>query len=231
MLDGFLALFLLAAVGQAPAAAAVDACSTANIEIDEKAGPLGQKKGGPRSSPRGAQFGGGFYPVRSKLAPPPASQAPLQLIITARELVPPGQPIKMAMRFVNRSQNPQIVLRPNDGTLQHLRFPHYDLFLRNVKSGQVYRWAFVGNANREINVTREQDHVEIVPGAARDDVVLEWGGYLPDPIIGVSADYELWMEYRFCGYEKRGLPIGRDVEMPGVFKGTIVSNRALIHVH
>lgn len=217
-----LALCLLGTGGQASATAEVDACSAATVEIDEKAGPLGQKQSGGRY---------GFYPVRGKLATPPASTAPLVLIITAAELVPPDQKFKLTLRFVNRSPSPQIVLRPSDGSLEHLRFPHYDLFLRNLKTGRVYRWAAVGNRDRRLEVTREQDHAAIVPGAARDDIVLEWGGYLPDPTIAVAADYEMWMEYRFCGYEKRGISIGRDVEMPGVFKGTIVSNRALIHVH
>lgn len=187
--DGLLGLCLLAFGGQTAPAAEVDACSAATVEIDEKAGPLGGNEGTRRSGPKAAQLGGGhgFYPVRGKLAPPSVSKAPLELFITTRELSSPGQPIKLALRFVNRSQSPQIVLRPNDGTLEHLRFSHYDLFLRNLATGRVYRWASVGNASRKIRVTREQDHVEVAPGAERDDVVLKWGGHLPDPTLARGA--------------------------------------------
>jgi hypothetical protein len=217
-------------------AAAVPGCDEedAGSQLDVEAGPLGQKQKVARTNLMNARFdgGSGFYPLRGKADPGPPSDGPLQLSLIGPERVGRNQPLRLALRFHNRDKanRPLTVLRPNDGSLEHMRQPHYDLFLRDEGSGRVYRYAFVGGRCGNVNPTRPEDHVEIPPATTRSDVVNGWADYLTSARISVTGRYRLWLRYRFCSYESRGLPLGKDTRRPDVFLGVAVSSPVFVEV-
>lgn len=215
-------------------AAAVPGCGEEDADgaLDLDAGPLGAKQKVARTNVMNARFDGGFgfYPLRAKAEPGPASDGPLRLTLSGPERLKKDQPLRLSLRFRNSTARPLTVLRPNDGSLEHMRQPHYDLFLRDEGSGRVYRYAFVGGRCGNVNPTRPEDHVELAPGSERGDVVNGWADYLASARIGAPGRYRLWLRYRFCGYEGRGLPLGADVRRSDAFRGVAVSSPVYVEI-
>ena len=156
--------------------AAIPGCGEEGADgaLDLDAGPLGAKQKVARTNVMNARFDGGFgfYPLRAKADPGPASDGPLRLTLSGPERIKPeplkkDQPLRLSLRFRNVTARPLTILRPNDGSLEHMREPHYDLFLRDEGSGRVYRYAFVGGRCGNVNPTRPEDHVELAPGSER----------------------------------------------------------------
>ncbi|MFO0575918.1 MAG: hypothetical protein U1A78_18115 [Polyangia bacterium] len=200
--------------------------------LDLDAGPLGAKQKVARTNVMNARFDGGFgfYALRAKADPGPASDGPLRLTLSGPERLKKDQPLRLTLRFRNPTVRPITILRPNDGSLEHMREPHYDLFLRDEGSGRVYRYAFVGGRCGNVNPTRPEDHVELAPGSERGDVVNGWADYLSSARIGAPGRYRLWLRYRFCSYQGRGLPLGKDVRRSDTFRGVAVSSPVFVEV-
>lgn len=250
---GFLPLLCVAAADQAPPPSSVQiegvttpaaatpkqdepawlqggGCDSAEPQIDPKGKLLGAQVSLRHRNLMAPNFAGGtgFYPLADKVEPGPANDALLQLRISGPSKLAAGKPLKLGLQFHNRTGQPIVVLRPNDGSLEHMRYPYYDLFLQDEKSGQVYRWAFQGGRCGNINPTKREDHVVIDPGSDRADVALSWADYLKSAPIPSRGTYRVWVAYRFCGYESRGLHLGKDQQMSGVFRGSVVSNALLM---
>lgn len=172
--------------------------------------------------------GAGFYPLEGKVEPDPPNDAMLRLWISGPSKLAPGKPLQLGVHFRNRTQQPLVVLRPNDGSVEHMRYPHYDLFLQDEASGQTYRWAYQGGRCGNINATKRKDHVVIAPGSERADVDVSWADYLKSAALPSRGTYRVWVVYRFCGYESRGIPLSKAEQLSGVFKGVVVSNSLLI---
>jgi hypothetical protein len=172
-------------------------------------------------------FGGGsaFYLVDG--SPPPARRGPdpvLELRLAGHTTRRSGQPLELSLSFENRSRGPLVVLRPLDGSLEHLREPHYDLYLRDEGDGAVYRWAFVGGRCGNVNPITADDLVALAPGESRDDVINGWARHLRRASIARPGRYSAWVVYRSCGDHTHGLALGPDAPTASVHLGQHVSN-------
>lgn len=207
-------------------------CESPVADFDVQSKPFGARVPVRKANIMSPEFDGGhgFYPMKTRPAPGPKNDAMLQLELTGPSKISTGKPIKLHISFRNQTKQSLVVLRPNDGSLEHMRYPHYDLYLSDDASGKVYRYAYKGGRCGNINRTKAEDHVSIPAGGQRADVVAEWGNYLSDALIAQRGNFHVWVEYRFCGYESRGIPLGKDVYQPGVWKGAVSSNALAIEV-
>jgi hypothetical protein len=215
-----------------PAFIAGGGCESPAADFEKDGKPFGQRVPVRKSNIMSPAFEGGhgFYPLQTNPAPGPKNDAMLQLVLTGPSKVSTGKPLKLHVGFRNQAKQPLVVLRPNDGSLEHMRYPHYDLYLAEDASGKVYRYAYKGGRCGNINRTKREDHVPVSAGSERADVVADWGDYLASAMIPHRGNFHVWVEYRFCGYESRGIPLGKDDYLPGVWKGAVSSNALAIEV-
>lgn len=207
-------------------------CESPAADFDLQGATFGQRVPVRKSNIMSPEFGGGhgFYLLKTSPAPGPKNDAMLQLVLTGPSKVSTGKPLKLHVEFRNQANQPLVVLRPNDGSLEHMRYPHYDLYLADDANGKVYRYAYKGGRCGNINRTTREDHVSVSTGGQRADVVNGWGSHLENAVIAQRGKFHVWVEYRFCGYESRGIPLGKDVYQPGVWKGAVSSNALAIEV-
>ena len=94
----------------------------------------------------------GFYAVSGSVPPPSTVEGgALALELAGPVKRSPAQELELRLTFHNRSRLPLTVVRPLDGTLEHMRDPGYDLYLRDESNGKLYRWAFVGGRCGNVN--------------------------------------------------------------------------------
>ncbi|HJL14026.1 MAG TPA: hypothetical protein RMH99_00150, partial [Sandaracinaceae bacterium LLY-WYZ-13_1] len=109
------------------------------------------------------------------------------------------------------------MMRALDGSLEHWRSPHWDLYLRD-DAGRVHRWGYRGGRCGNVNPIRDEDYVALRPGESRDDVPGPWAGYLRGATVPVPGRYTVWVVYRFCG------PTGQRADLvEGVFASDALS--------
>lgn len=179
------------------------------------------------------RFGGGFgfFAVE---APPPGPRttgsAPIELALSGPSQVRPDAPLGLALAFTNRSAGPVTVMRALDGSLEHWRDPHYDLYLRDEASGRVHRWDFHGGRCGNVNPIADEDFVTLASGERRDDVPGPWASHLRQATVGVPGRYVAWVVYRQCGGPSTGLALGPNARHPSVTAGVFTSNPIAIEV-
>jgi hypothetical protein len=168
----------------------------------------------------------GFYAVSGSVPPPStADGGALELDLTGPVKRSPVQELELRLTFHNRSPQPLTVVRPLDGTLEHMRDPGYDLYLRDESNGKLYRWAFVGGRCGNVNAIDKSDYVSIPAGARRSKVADNgWASHLRTAGIGRPGAYTLWVVYRFCSFKPRGVPLGSDLVETSAVRGVYASN-------
>jgi hypothetical protein len=179
------------------------------------------------------RFGGGlgFFPVDGAAPGPRSSRtAPLELTLSGPSRRTPSQRLDLQVTVENRSAEPVVAMRALDGSLEHWREPHWDLYLRDEASGRVYRWDFHGGRCGNVDPIRVEDYVELRPGERRDEVPGPWANHLGGATVGARGRYTAWVVYRFCGHGGAGLPLGRQVERGDVTRGVFTSNAITIEV-
>lgn len=182
--------------------------------------------GGNLMQPR---FGGGlgFFEVDGAAPGPRAGRtAPIELELTGPSRVSPTDALGLRLTAHNRSGQPVVMMRALDGSLEHWRDPHYDLYLRDEASGQVYRWDFHGGRCGNVNPITDEDYLTFAPGGHDDQVAGPWASHLAQARVGAPGRYAAWVVYRWCGHDGSGLPLGTDVRRqvtPGVFASNPIS--------
>ncbi len=176
--------------------------------------------------------GFGFYPVDS--APPGPRTTPdtsLELTLVGAENLKPGDKVDLTLEMANNGGQKPVVMRPLDGSLERWRDPTYDLYLRDVSDGKVYRFAFHGGRCGNVNSIGDDDYVELKPGERRSDVAENgWASHLKEAPIAKKGTYALWVVYSVCGGEQAGVPLGQDHARTDVTRGVHVSNAVWIRV-
>lgn len=178
------------------------------------------------------RFGGGngFFEVQAP-APGPRTTAttPIQLELSGPARLAPDRPLALRLTFANPSSGPVTVMRALDGSLEHWRHPHYDLYLRDEGTQRVYRWDYHGGRCGNVNPIRDEDYVTLAAGPRRDDVHGGWAAHVSQAAVGTPGVYTAWVVYRFCGHGGGGLPLGPNVERP-VLEGVFASNAVRLEV-
>jgi len=221
----------LTAAAPAPTAPGCDKEAPA---IDRESGRLGAALASANPNIMGPYFttGFGFYRVKGA-APGPREEADptLELVLDGPKTLAPGKPLSLKLSFDNKTQDKLVVVRPLDGSLEHWRFPNYDLYLRDEEDGAIYRWAFTGGRCGNVNSITANDYVELEPGKARSDVADNgWAPYLAEAPLPKAGTYSLWVVYSFCGFEGGGVPLGQDLVRKETHLGAHASNALRITV-
>ncbi|MFK7986090.1 MAG: hypothetical protein AB8I08_08660 [Sandaracinaceae bacterium] len=187
----------------------------------------------PGGSLMAAQFGGGvgFYPVEGT-APLPSSSPPGVEIALGRvaSRTTTETPLALEVEVHNRTSSPVRVMRALDGSLEHWRDPHWDLFLRDEATGTLYRWDFHGGRCGNVNPIVDEDVRTIAPRDGDDTLPGGWASYVRQAVIPVPGRYSVWLAYRYCGAASHGLPLGPNAVVPSMLQGVFVSNPVQIEV-
>jgi hypothetical protein len=206
-----------------------DGCSTAQLPrpIDEER-PLAEPEPAARGGLSSPYFTGGrgFFRVRDDPAAirRGGEHAVLKVHIEAPTHLAVGSALNLKISFVNATNEPIIVVRPLDGSLEHMGYPTYDLYLREHASDAIYRYAFVGQRCGNVNGVGKDDYITIAPDSSRDDVVNGWADHLKTGVIGKPGRYSMWLVYSFCGFETTGSRFGLEEHPTGVLRGVYPSN-------
>jgi hypothetical protein len=179
-------------------------------------------------------FSGGydFYEVDSAPAPRSAGDTPLELTLRAPSpSLTTKDPIALELTFANTGSGRVTLLHPLDGTLEHMREPFYDLYLRDEATSKVYRYAFFGGRCGNVNAIAQDDYVDLKPAATRSDLdTTGWADYVKHAVVGKPGTYRAWIVYRFCSAEPEGVPLGRDVVRKDALLGVHASNAVMLTV-
>jgi hypothetical protein len=171
----------------------------------------------------------GFYEVDgSAPAPRTADDAPLEIRLAGPSEVATGEPLHLALTFVDTRSAPVVVVKPLDGTFEHLRDPAYDLFLRDEASGVVYRLAPHGSRCGNTDPARPSDYVTLGPHASSSSGAIE-ATHLIYASVERSGTYTAWVAYRFCGHIE-GFPGTRDFVRTDTLRGVHASNAIALTV-
>jgi hypothetical protein len=181
-----------------------------------------------------AQFdgGNGFYRITGAVPAPRsgAGDSPVELRLAAPASLGTTSPIGLRLEFADTSRAAVTLMRPLDGSLEHMRDPAYDLYLRDEATHEVYAFAFHGGRCGNVNPITKDDYATLAPGTARSDVHANgWADYLTNAVIGRPGTYSAWVVYRFCG-KGGGVPLGPDVVRSDVHRGVHVSNAVRVVV-
>jgi hypothetical protein len=146
--------------------------------------------------------GFGFYRVNGLgQAPRTTGDLPFELRLAAPATASTTSPIALSLDFTNTSHAPLAVLRPLDGSTEHMRDPTVDLYLRDETSGDVYVWAFHGGRCGNMNFITKDDFTAINPNQSKSDVHKNgWAPHLEQVTIGRAGTYSLWVVYEVCGH-------------------------------
>jgi hypothetical protein len=206
-------------------------CPLKSPEIDRESRLGGKAPEPERGNLMNPYFGGGFgfFPVRGPAPPPRRGQGPgpLELRVSAaRTERGRADPLDLTVGFANLSGSPVVAIRPLDGSLEAWRYPRYDLYARDLSTGIVYRFAFVGGRCGNVNPVMPKDYVVVAPSEVRSDVVNGWASYLKGATLPRRGRYAVWVVYAFCGFETQGVPLGasetRDDPALGIFASNAV---------
>jgi hypothetical protein len=171
----------------------------------------------------------GFYEVDGPApAPRTADDAPLELRLTGPSEVATGEPLHLALTFVDTGSAPVVVVKPIDGTFEHLRDPAYDLYLRDEASGVVYRLAPRGSRCGNTDPAKPRDYVTLGPHASSSSGAIE-ATHLTHATVERSGTYTAWVAYRFCGHIE-GFSATRDFVRTDTLRGVHASNAIALTV-
>ena len=173
-----------------------------------------------------------FYEVDSAPAPRTAKDAPLELRLRGHATLSKTDAIDLTLTFADTGSSRVTLLRPLDGTLEHMREPNYDLYLRDDATAKVYRYAFFGGRCGNVNSIGKDDYVDLKAGQERSDLEAKgWAAYIKDARIGKAGRYSVWVVYRYCAGPTHGVPLGEDFVRSDIHSGEHVSNAVAIVVH
>lgn len=177
------------------------------------------------------RFGGreGFFRLE-EAAPRPreGSRGPIQLELRGPDFVAVGESFSVGLDANNLTPVTRTILRALDGSLEHLREPHVDVFVRDER-GVEYVWSSVGERCGNVNSIQESDYVRIGPYERVNDFAGPWASHLSSLRIHTPGRFVLWVVYRDCGARDGGIRLGSDAHYPTEL-GTFVSNPVEITV-
>lgn len=214
-----------------PVASLVPATCAAGAPTTDGARPLAAPASAAGTTIMSARFDGGmgFYRVVGAAPSPRAgADSPIEVVVGAAPVLAINTPLLLTVTFTNTSRTPVTLLRPLDGTLEHMRDPGYELYLRDEASGDVYAYAFHGGRCGNVNPITASDYLTLSPGQKRSDVHTNgWGNYLGSAGIGRAGAYSVWVVYRECA-RGGGVPLGTDVVRSDLHRGVHASNAVRI---
>lgn len=171
----------------------------------------------------------GFFRLE-EAAPPPreGSSGPVQLELHAPEAVAVGDSFSVGLDAKNLTPVTRTLLRALDGSLERMREPHVDVYVRDAH-GIEYVWSSVGERCGNVNSIQESDYVHIGPYQRANDFAGPWASHLGSLRIRDSGRFVLWVVYRDCGARDGGIRLGSDALRPTEL-GTFASNPVEITV-
>jgi hypothetical protein len=208
-------------------------CASAIPDIDATEPALGEKT---PLDPKTAKLPiRGFFLSPSAPNPRKAHDTPIELTIkpgapATGYSLKRGQPIPITLTIENRSNKALSVLKPMDGSKAHMRFPWYELFVRDEATQKTYRWAELEMRCGNVNASTSDDHLELAPGASSKVPLDGWGEHLLHASITKPGKYTVWVAYAFCGYDVKGLPLGTNVVRTDAHVGVHTSNPVSVTV-
>ncbi len=187
---------------------------------------------GGRANPELHPTRGFFALNRPPTSPREGEGYPIELRLSAEPLVSPGAPLGLELSFVNRSRAALTLLHPLDGSGEHARPLHYDLYARPEGSFQSYRFGRLGARCAEVNAIGARDYFELPPGGAAEARTEEWVEFHRARLLSPGR-YVLWAVYRFCGFDPAEAAAdreGRDLRRPDALRGEYASNPVTVEV-
>jgi len=142
----------------------------------------------------------------------------------------PDQQLDIHVTIENTGTAAVVVARPLDGTLEHWRFPTYDLYIRSDADSLVRRFDYRGSRCGNVNPIVENSFVTLAPGESQKDVVTGWARYIAEAWLPVAGRYTVWVVYSYCGYRAGGVPLGYDLRKADVQIGVYASNALTVVV-
>ena len=171
------------------------------------------------------RFGGheGFFRLEGT-APEPREgpSGPIQLELRAPDVVAVGDSFSVRLDGNNLTPVTRTILRALDGSLEHLREPHVDVYVRD-ELGREYVWSSTGERCGNVNSIQESDYVHLGPYERASDFAGPWASHLGSLRIHTPGRFVLWVVYRDCGARDGGIRLGRNVDHP-TEAGTFASN-------
>lgn len=183
------------AVGQTPVPPAPPAPALSCASPSPEIVPAGRLA--PARAPRHEGSYGFFRLTRE---PPPArsgGDGPIELRLDVPATVAVNAALPLRLSVVNTSREAVRVLRPLDGSLEHMRTPHYDLYLRDESSGDLYRFGSVGARCGMTNPLGDDDIVTLAPAESRDDLPTGWSNFV-EAKLPRRGSYSAWLVYSQC---------------------------------
>lgn len=201
-------------------------CAGKVPKVDGTKPPLGHEK--PMTEP----IGEAFFVVPDPIEPRAGKGAPLEVRLALPAKRKAGAPLGPAITVANTGTSKLSVLRPLDGSFRHGRFPHWDLYVRDVSTQQTYRFGFAGLGCGNANAPRSEDHLPLEPGKSATVKPDGWASYLARASIPLQAagTYDVWIVYTFCGYKPSLLDVGTPVVRKDAIVGTFASNAVRVVV-
>ncbi|MGZ3422471.1 MAG: hypothetical protein ACXVEF_04985 [Polyangiales bacterium] len=172
-----------------------------------------------------------FHPIVGSAAPRgSASGTPIELRIELPKTKKAGEVLSPKLVVLNTSKATLSILKPMDGSYDHARFPYWDVYARDEKTQQVYRWTYGAMRCGNTNAPHEADHVVIDPGKSVTPKLSEWGSAVEKAILSTPGTYTVWVEYAFCGYGISALSLGKPELRSDAVVGRFASNGVKITV-
>jgi hypothetical protein len=215
----------------APANGVVASCAASIPEVDAKKPARGASSGSAPKLPIAT-----FLPIVGSASPfssvAGSASAPIELRLDlgTSKSRKPGELLAPTITVANTSKAPVSILAAMDGSYDHARFPYWDVYARDEKTQQVYRWTHAAMRCGNTNAPRAEDHVVIAPGKQGAPKANGWPSALDHAAIAAPGTYTVWVEYAFCGYGVSPLTLGKAEVRSDVVIGRFASNGVLITV-
>lgn len=173
----------------------------------------------------GTREGLTFFRVTGQAPSPSGGDGAHEIVVRLPRRIRARKKLGLRLAFVNRAREPLVVMHPMDGTLGRTRYPHYDVYVRDLRQDRVYRLGATGLCGFNNPLTRD-DFLVVAPNTEAE-VNLGW--LEPSAIRLPAGSYALWVVYRFCGYYRTS-PDPSPLERKDAFVGALVSRAQRIDV-
>lgn len=173
----------------------------------------------------------GFYAIDGTPPEPRKNtETPIQITIDGPATRRINEHLDIHVTFKNTGAAPVVVAQPLDGSLEHWRYPTYDLYIRSDADSLVRRFDYRGSRCGNVNSISDRDFVTLAPGESRKDIVTGWAHHIAQAWLPVVGRYTVWVVYSYCGYKAGAVPLGYDVRKMDVQIGVYASNALTVVV-
>lgn len=163
---------------------------------------------------------------------PPATPAngPLRITVTAPQSVSTRAAFALTVTAENTTNTAFSLLKVNDGSFEHMREPHADLYLQRLSDSAIYRYSGVGGRCGMINSVSADDIVPVAPHGTTRAPFAQWTQHLNEAKIPVVGRYRLWVVYRLCDASRYGA-LSTGVTVPSnILSDVAISNAVEVEV-